>query len=33
MSTISYGKDEPVESNKTKDGRVKNRRVVVIVLA
>jgi peptidoglycan-associated lipoprotein len=33
MSTISYGKSEPVESNKTKDGRSKNRRVVVIVLA
>ena len=33
MSTISYGKDEPVESNKTKEGRSKNRRVVVIVLA
>jgi peptidoglycan-associated lipoprotein len=33
MSTISYGKDEPVDSNKTKDGRSKNRRVVVIVLA
>ena len=33
MSTISYGKDEPVDSNKTKDGRAKNRRVVVIVLA
>lgn len=33
MSTISYGKDEPVESNKTKMGRAKNRRVVVIVLA
>lgn len=33
MSTISYGKDEPVESNKTKTGRAKNRRVVVIVLA
>jgi peptidoglycan-associated lipoprotein len=33
MSTISYGKSEPVESNKTKDGRAKNRRVVVIVLA
>ncbi len=33
MSTISYGKDEPVESNKTRDGRAKNRRVVVIVLA
>jgi peptidoglycan-associated lipoprotein len=33
MSTISYGKDEPVDSNKTKDGRSKNRRVVVVVLA
>ena len=33
MSTISYGSSEPVESNKTKEGRSKNRRVVVIVLA
>jgi peptidoglycan-associated lipoprotein len=33
MSTISYGKDEPVEDNKTKAGRAKNRRVVVVVLA
>jgi peptidoglycan-associated lipoprotein len=33
MSTISYGKNEPVESNKTREGRSKNRRVVVIVLA
>jgi len=33
MSTISYGKDEPVDDNKTKDGRAKNRRVVVVVLA
>ena len=33
MSTISYGKDEPVDSNKTKTGRAKNRRVVVVVLA
>jgi peptidoglycan-associated lipoprotein len=33
MSTISYGKDEPVETNKTKEGRAKNRRVVVVVLA
>jgi outer membrane protein OmpA-like peptidoglycan-associated protein len=33
MSTISYGPNEPVESNKTKEGRAKNRRVVVIVLA
>jgi peptidoglycan-associated lipoprotein len=33
MSTISYGKDEPVDTNKTKEGRARNRRVVVIVLA
>jgi peptidoglycan-associated lipoprotein len=33
MSTISYGKDDPVDSNKTKQGRSKNRRVVVVVLA
>jgi peptidoglycan-associated lipoprotein len=33
MSTISYGKEEPVAPNKTKVGRSKNRRVVVIVLA
>ena len=33
MSTISYGKSEPVDDNKTKDGRAKNRRVVVVVLA
>jgi outer membrane protein OmpA-like peptidoglycan-associated protein len=33
MSTISYGPNEPLESNKTKEGRAKNRRVVVIVLA
>ena len=32
MSTISYGKEEPVDSNKTKEGRAKNRRVVVVVL-
>ncbi len=33
MSTISYGGDSPVASNKTKAGRAQNRRVVVIVLA
>ena len=33
MSTISYGKEEPVAPNKTREGRSKNRRVVVIVLA
>ena len=33
MSTISYGETEPVESNKTKTGRSKNRRVVIVVLS
>jgi peptidoglycan-associated lipoprotein len=33
MNTISYGEDSPVASNKTKQGRAQNRRVVVIVLA
>jgi outer membrane protein OmpA-like peptidoglycan-associated protein len=33
MSTISYGDDSPVASNKTRVGRAQNRRVVVIVLA
>ena len=33
MSTISYGEDQPVDSNKTRDGRAKNRRVVIIVLS
>lgn len=33
MSTISYGEDEPVAANKTRQGRAKNRRVVVVVLA
>jgi outer membrane protein OmpA-like peptidoglycan-associated protein len=33
MSTISYGEDSPVASNKSRAGRAQNRRVVVIVLA
>ncbi|HKB71030.1 MAG TPA: OmpA family protein [Thermoanaerobaculia bacterium] len=33
MSTISYGETQPVESNKTKTGRSKNRRVVIVVLS
>ena len=32
MSTISYGDTLPVESNKTRDGRAANRRVVLVVL-
>jgi peptidoglycan-associated lipoprotein len=33
MNVISYGPDNPVASNKTKDGRAQNRRVVIKVLA
>ena len=33
MATISYGETMPVDSNKTKAGRSKNRRVVIIVLS
>jgi len=33
MSTISYGADSPVQSNKTRAGRAANRRVVLVVLA
>src|SRR5581483_4818092 len=32
MSVISYGETAPVESNKTREGRAKNRRVVLVVL-
>ena len=33
MSTISYGSDDPVQSNHTRAGRAANRRVVLVVLA
>ena len=33
MNVISYGMEKPVASNKTKDGRAQNRRVVIKVLA
>jgi peptidoglycan-associated lipoprotein len=33
LSTISYGETQPVDSNKTKGGRSKNRRVVIVVLS
>jgi outer membrane protein OmpA-like peptidoglycan-associated protein len=33
MSTISYGEDNPVAPNETKEGRAQNRRVVLVVLS
>ena len=33
MSTISYGKADPVQDNKTKANRAQNRRVVLIVMS
>ena len=33
MSTISYGKADPVADNKTRTGRAENRRVVLIVMS
>ena len=33
MSTISYGKKDPVADNKTRNGRAQNRRVVLIVMS
>lgn len=32
MSTISYGHTQPVADNRTREGRMKNRRVVLVVL-
>jgi outer membrane protein OmpA-like peptidoglycan-associated protein len=32
MNVISYGMDKPVASNKTREGRAQNRRVVIRVL-
>ena len=33
MSTISYGKQDPVGDNKTRAGRAQNRRVVLVVMS
>jgi len=33
MSTISYGSDQPVAPNNTRQGRAQNRRVVLVVMA
>lgn len=33
MATISYGEDQPVAANTTRDGRAQNRRVSIVVLA
>ena len=33
MATISYGEDEPVAPNNTREGRAQNRRVAIIVLS
>ena len=33
MNVISYGSENPVASNKTKEGRAQNRRVVIKILA
>jgi len=33
MATISYGKEDPAASNKTRAGRAQNRRVVLIVMS
>lgn len=33
MATVSYGEDEPVADNKTREGRAQNRRVAIVVLS
>jgi outer membrane protein OmpA-like peptidoglycan-associated protein len=33
MSAISYGKEDPAGSNKTRVGRAQNRRVVLVVMS
>ncbi|HEX5263717.1 MAG TPA: OmpA family protein, partial [Phenylobacterium sp.] len=33
IATISYGQNDPVAPNNTRDGRAQNRRVVIIVMS
>lgn len=33
MATVSYGEEEPVADNKTREGRAQNRRVAIVVLS
>jgi len=33
MATISYGKQDPIANNKTREGRAQNRRVVLVVMS
>jgi outer membrane protein OmpA-like peptidoglycan-associated protein len=33
MATISYGQDQPVAPNDTREGRAQNRRVAIVVLS
>ena len=32
MATISYGEEDPVASNETREGRAQNRRVAIVVM-
>jgi OOP family OmpA-OmpF porin len=33
VSAVGYGETKPIESNKTKEGRAKNRRVEVLIMS